>query len=248
MGVDRQKKFWDSMAGNDPDAGVIDPNDILGYKNSYVCQLRNFYFINSLKHQACNGPILDFGCGTGLVGDFLGERGYQVVGADIAPKLLSHGKKVRPSMNLVQFDGENLPFKDACFSAIVVYVVFNYIEDDQELVKLLSELHRVLKPNGKLIAIEQTSHRRTTIDSEHKTLRRKEEYLNIIEEAKFTIETCKTVRFGKFPFIYLIRFGLVPSRLTPIVRKLEAFFGGLLKAPRFTYVDSFIVAKKTQFD
>jgi len=150
MSVDRQKKFWDSMAGDDPDAGVIDPRDSRGFKNRYIQELRNHYFVTELANNELSGPVLDFGCGTGLVTEFLSNENYRVVGVDIAPQLLKHGKSVRPQLDLVQFNGKNLPFKNDTFAAIVIYVVLNYLDSDKELEELSRELNRVLKPGGRL--------------------------------------------------------------------------------------------------
>ena len=45
-----------------------------------------------------------------------------------------------------------LPFKDNSFSFVSMFSVLEYIEDDE---KVLREIHRVLKPNGKLLLISQ---------------------------------------------------------------------------------------------
>lgn len=46
----------------------------------------------------------------------------------------------------------SLPFKDSAFSFVAMFSVLEYIENDE---KVLSEIHRVLKPRGKLLLISQ---------------------------------------------------------------------------------------------
>jgi ubiquinone/menaquinone biosynthesis C-methylase UbiE len=58
-----------------------------------------------------------------------------------------------PSLNKVLFDLEsgNLPFKSRFFDTIISSFVLNYVSN---LNQLLSELHRILKPNGKILIIQ----------------------------------------------------------------------------------------------
>lgn len=86
--------------------------------------------------------ILDFGAGGGLVT------------AEIRSKISPHtvGIDVRPyGDGIIQYDGRHAPFASDSFDCIVVTNVFHHEKDNQQC---LDEVHRLLKPGGKLIVIE----------------------------------------------------------------------------------------------
>lgn len=244
MSIEEQELFWDSMALGNSDAGVIDPADKKNFKNNYICQLRNYYFFKEAEEPSVNTLILDFGCGTGLVTEALSSKGHKTVGVDISEKLLAYGKSVRPHLNLFKIDGKNLPFDDDSFNRIMVYVVFNYVDDDQALAELFVEMKRVLKLGGKIVAIEQTVKHRTVIESEHKTMRTRHDYSHLFESCDFVVQKQKTVRFGRFPTTYFIRYGWVSKRLWNALRQFEEVVGFFLPSSRFTYTDTLFVAVK----
>jgi len=244
MSVKEQEQFWDSMAVGDSDAGVIDPADKKNLKNGYIRFLRNHYFCNEIENLPPDSLVLDFGCGTGLVTQVLSDKGYPAVGVDISEKLLTYGKSVRPGLNLLKIDGEKLPFEDGAFARIMVYVVFNYVEDDRALAHLLAEMNRVLQPDGKIVAIEQTLKYRTSVDSENKTLRTQQEYLRQFESSNFLVRKHKTVRFGRFPTTYLVRYGLLPKFSWGLLRRIEAIAGSMFTTSRFSYTDTLFIAEK----
>ena len=107
-----------------------------------------------------NNPrqILDIATGTGdlaiMMADLNPDR---VVGLDISAGMLEVGKQKIAKANLsdkiemLVGDSENMPFEDETFDAITVsFGVRNFANLD----KGLTEIKRVLKPNGKLVILE----------------------------------------------------------------------------------------------
>ena len=102
--------------------------------------------------------ILDIATGTG---DFalalLKLKPKEIIGVDISKGMLSVGtnkmkkKKVDGIIKLELGDSENLPFEDNSFDAITVAFGVRNFED---LEKGLSEMKRVLRPDGKVIILE----------------------------------------------------------------------------------------------
>ncbi|HEU0226351.1 MAG TPA: bifunctional demethylmenaquinone methyltransferase/2-methoxy-6-polyprenyl-1,4-benzoquinol methylase UbiE [Arachidicoccus soli] len=81
----------------------------------------------------------------------------QIIGIDISEGMLDIGRdKIQKAglnnrISLQVGDSENLPFEDGSFDAITVaFGVRNF----QNLEKGLSEMHRVLRPGGKLVVLE----------------------------------------------------------------------------------------------
>lgn len=87
------------------------------------------------------GRLLDLGAGTGAANAIF-ER-FDVVALDPAPQML----EINPAGKRVVAVGENLPFADASFDAVFsAYVVRNL----DSLATTLAEVHRVLRPGGRL--------------------------------------------------------------------------------------------------
>lgn len=96
--------------------------------------------------------VLDLGCGDGLNISILHSLGIRdVVGVDISKELIRLAKKNNSKTKFYVGSAEKLPFKKETFDVIFVDSVFHHIIDYQKVVK---ELKRVLKKNGKLCFIE----------------------------------------------------------------------------------------------
>jgi SAM-dependent methyltransferase len=94
--------------------------------------------------------ILDLSCGTGYGTDYLGTCASRIVGIDCAPDVVAKSRADYPRSNVafLAMDGCALAFRNASFDCIVSQDTIEHIQDDHRFV---SELTRVLKPNGMLI-------------------------------------------------------------------------------------------------
>lgn len=106
------------------------------------------------------GTILDIATGTGdLAINLTKTNAKKIIGLDISEGMLEVGrkkianKKLEESITMLVGDSENLPFENDTFDAITV--AFG-IRNFENLEKGLSEILRVLKPNG-IFAILETS-------------------------------------------------------------------------------------------
>jgi len=103
--------------------------------------------------------VVDLGCGSGLdslyAGDVVGPGG-QVVGVDLAPAMIARAQRTLASAGMPWVearlsDGRFLPLDGASIDAVIVNGILNLNPDKQAL---LSEVYRVLKPGGRLVAAE----------------------------------------------------------------------------------------------
>jgi demethylmenaquinone methyltransferase/2-methoxy-6-polyprenyl-1,4-benzoquinol methylase len=104
--------------------------------------------------------ILDLAGGTGdltrefarIVGD-----GGNVVLADINAAMLEHGRRrlvdagVAGNVSIAQVNAENLPFADNSFDRLSIAFGLRNVTDKDSA---LAEMHRVLKPGGKVLILE----------------------------------------------------------------------------------------------
>lgn len=91
--------------------------------------------------------LMDIGCSTGILANFLSQHVGEVVGADIDEKGIAHAKKTHQGDNLrfeVQ-DGMNLTYDANTFDIITCAHAYEHVPDAN---KLMAEIHRVLKPDG----------------------------------------------------------------------------------------------------
>jgi len=99
---------------------------------------------------AGDGPVLDAGCGTGLVGDCLHVLGYlRLVGIDLSEPMLAHAtvRGVYAGLHRMVL-GEHLDFPDGHFAAVIASGVFT---EGHASHASFDELIRVTRPGGKLV-------------------------------------------------------------------------------------------------
>lgn len=85
------------------------------------------------------GKILDHGCGTGLLSEFLKR---ELVGVDNSKEML----KIRGSGDLA--DAEELPYKSNSFDYVLSFTTLQNCSDPERAIK---EVKRVSKPKGTFI-------------------------------------------------------------------------------------------------
>jgi ubiquinone/menaquinone biosynthesis C-methylase UbiE len=98
------------------------------------------------------GPILDIGCGSGVMIDFLKDYGKPVIGIDYSEYALKlcavgvHGVLARGTV-------EHLPFKDNSFGLVTSFEVLYHkqVGDDD---KVIREIYRVCKKGGRILIID----------------------------------------------------------------------------------------------
>ncbi|MCR9113962.1 MAG: class I SAM-dependent methyltransferase [Rhodobacteraceae bacterium] len=94
-----------------------------------------------------HGPVLDAGCGTGLVGETLMLMGYHhITGCDLSPEMLARAQKTGAYADLEQADmGAALPFPDDHFAGFVCVGSFG---PGHAPPATLTHLARVTRPSG----------------------------------------------------------------------------------------------------
>lgn len=93
--------------------------------------------------------VLDAGCGRGTFTAFLHERGFRMVGGDISRAALTFARQQHPHVPFAVASMEApLPFRDEHFAAVWCTEVLEHLFDVRAT---LTEIHRVLRPGGKLV-------------------------------------------------------------------------------------------------
>jgi len=101
--------------------------------------------------------VLDAFSGTGLVGIETAKMGAYVVLADISPGMLAIARQrskrwgIPANINVIDLTREGLPYKKETFDAITMVFGIRYLKEPTEVISNLSSL---LKPGGRLVALE----------------------------------------------------------------------------------------------
>lgn len=96
---------------------------------------------------------LDYGAGTGISAAFLQKLGFNVVGVDVSPEMLAEAASLCPdiSFDLVQ-DGK-IPNESGTYDLVFSGWVLFELGTEQAIVAYLKEAARVLKPEGRFVAV-----------------------------------------------------------------------------------------------
>ncbi len=135
MKITNQQKVWDAIAP-----------EWYEFKKSSDKEVIKF-----LKNT--NGNILDLGCGTGR---YFVKTKAKIYALDFSKEMLNfaeqRAKKLKIKTKLIQHNlTKKLPFEDNFFSAAICIATLHCIKGKQNRIKILKELHRVLKPKSKLL-------------------------------------------------------------------------------------------------
>jgi len=94
--------------------------------------------------------VLDVGCGSGHGASLLAQEANRVVGIDSAPEAIFYAQKnyLRANLTFALGDCRSLPFRDRIFDLVVMFEVIEHVAEQKQS---LSEIQRVLTPDGMLI-------------------------------------------------------------------------------------------------
>lgn len=109
----------------------------------------------SLGNIATGQAVLDLGCGAGLDGILAARRvgpTGTVIGIDMTPEMLDKAKRNAASADVANIEfclgeADELPVEDEIVDVVITNGVFNLCLDKATV---LSELHRVLRPGGRI--------------------------------------------------------------------------------------------------
>jgi ubiquinone/menaquinone biosynthesis C-methylase UbiE len=182
------------------------------------------YLHDWLEQRCANARALDYCCGNGENALFMAAAGAQATGIDISPEGIENCRRnasesgVADRATFAVMDGEALEFADNTFDVIAEYGALHHLDYD----KAMSELRRVIRPDGEIICVEALKHnplihlyrRRTP------TLRTEWEVEHIL-----TVDHLRRAReyFGKVEvrFFHLMVLAAVPFRKTRVFRPMR---------------------------
>jgi SAM-dependent methyltransferase len=94
------------------------------------------------------GVALDAACGTGRHTAYLASLGHTVIGVDTSPEMLARAREQVPTGEFHEADLVQLPLADDSVDLVVCAIALSHVAD---LLPVLHEFVRVLRPNGHLV-------------------------------------------------------------------------------------------------
>jgi len=165
------------------------------------------------------GPVLDVGCGTGLLAWKLTAAGYQIVALDASLGMLHEVPPDAP-VGRLQGSATHLPFSDAAFPAVITVATLHHIADPPLVAATVEEMVRVTAPGGAAVIWDHNPRnpywpllmRRVPQDEEDTRLIPLEEILGVLHQTK----GC-SVRFTRSGWIP----DFAPPWSLPVLKVLE---------------------------
>jgi SAM-dependent methyltransferase len=96
------------------------------------------------------GPVCDLGCGPGHVSRYLKERGVNVAGYDLSPKMVEAARRLNPEIDFRQADLTALDHADEAWAGVLAFYSLIHVPR-AEIADTLREFGRVLQPGGRLL-------------------------------------------------------------------------------------------------
>jgi SAM-dependent methyltransferase len=96
------------------------------------------------------GPVLDVGCGPGTVTAYLAERGLDVSGVDLSPRMIENARRLHPQCRFSVASATELDLEPASLGGVLGWwSLFNLPRD--VLPQVLALFARALRPGGHLL-------------------------------------------------------------------------------------------------
>jgi SAM-dependent methyltransferase len=107
----------------------------------------------NLKPITVIGRALDIGCGDGRNSIFLRDTGFETHATEVDEKIVNHLLSKHSGIEFKLGHNSKLPYSDSFFDLIVSWHALYYLDSEQgKIQENLTEIRRVLKPGGTLIA------------------------------------------------------------------------------------------------
>lgn len=111
------------------------------------------FIVKCLKEQGIeSGLVLDLGCGTGTLTEYLAGRGYDMIGVDNSCDMLDKAlqKREQSGLDILYLCQDMQEFELYGTVAAVVCICdsINYVTDPEELTKVFSLVNNYLDPEG----------------------------------------------------------------------------------------------------
>lgn len=132
-------------------------NRLVNSKYDSIPAIHHHYILQISKPYIRSKRVLDLGCWTGQYSKLAIKYAGGVYGLDSNKAAINYAKKLTKKANFKTGSALKMPFKDKFFDTVVFSEVLEHLPIGTEK-RAISEINRVLKPNGTLILTTPSNH------------------------------------------------------------------------------------------
>ncbi len=187
------------------------------YEEEYGQDLSDTPYIDKFLKEMNNGKILDIGCGTGTLSEYIANKGFSVDAIDFSEEMLKIAKGKIKNVNFIQMDMRNINIDEKYNGIMLAYSLFHISK--KEVKEVIPKYYNLLKENGTMLIILQEGEGEKYVDENLEIGLKKfvnyysfEEIEKILKDNHFEI----IEKFRKKP---LSEFSLQNDKLIIICRK-----------------------------
>ncbi len=132
-----------------------------------------------------NSKVLDIGCGTGYVTNYLKESGLAPIGIDISSEMLRIAKLKYPQIDFRELSASDITkeFSENEFDGVMAFYVLFYIPK-RELDEVIIKIRSILKPNAPLILVMKEGNGETFVKDQFSNSDEKVLFCNLYTESE----------------------------------------------------------------
>lgn len=166
-----------------------------GQISSYLVKYRKEFikYLNGKK-------VLDLGCGPGRDSRFLGEQGLEIIAIDASKEMVEEARRRAPNAKVIQMDMRKIDFPKGSFDGVWANFSLLHLKKE-ELPKVLSDVHQILKKEGVLfIGLKKGNKEQWEKEELNKNLKmfysyyQKDELSDRVTEAGFKIISVREIK------------------------------------------------------
>ena len=176
-----------------------------------------------------HGKVCEIGCGPGQIARYLKDQEVTMYGIDLSEEMVKRANSLNPDISFQRGDMRDLEISDASLAGIVCFYAIIHLKRE-DVPRALSEMHRVLKPGGRLLMSfhggEGELHRDQWYDmpvSIDICLFEREEMAGNLEAAGFEIERIvdREPYESEYPTRRVYAFGRKPTSLESVSKAVS---------------------------
>ncbi len=123
------------------------------YDDEYGNDLSDTPYIDIFLNNTSGNNILDIGCGTGTLSEYIANKGFIVDAIDFSEEMLKIARNKIKNVNFFQMDMRNIETNKKYNGIMLAYSLFHITK--QEVIKAIANYYNLLEDNGTMLIILQ---------------------------------------------------------------------------------------------
>ena len=123
------------------------------YEEEYGNDLSDTPYIDSFLEETDGKKILDIGCGTGTLSEYIANKGFNVDAIDFSEEMLKIARSKIKNVNFIQMDMRNINNDEKYNGIMLAYSLFHISK--KEVKEVIPKYYDLLKENGTMLIILQ---------------------------------------------------------------------------------------------